>query len=260
MSINKNQIEQIAIDGYDLDFSRVIESAFENYKKIFGIAGLGFMIYAVLIFVILAGLLGSFYGFANFTETMTGFAKSTETATSVSILFGGAIFAGIFSPVNAGFLKMCKNASSNQPYSLNTLFDYYNATYFKDLFLATALVSMIGSGFDFGFKALGNEFVGSILSLVLSFLTILSVPLIIFNNFNFADAITTSIRLVMKKPFIILILLIIAVLFVVIGIFGLCIGIFFTAPFWYSMNYILYEEIIPESENSILDEIGTKQE
>jgi uncharacterized membrane protein len=50
-------------------------------------------------------------------------------------------------------------------------------------------------------------------------------------------------------------LLIVAVIAGIVGIFGLCIGIFFTMPFMYSMNYVIYKTIVGIDEPSQIEEI-----
>ena len=52
-----------------------------------------------------------------------------------------------------------------------------------------------------------------------------------------------------KQFFILLGLLIVAILFCMLGIFGFCIGIIFTMPFISSMTYSIYASIINDEEN-----------
>jgi len=42
----------------------------------------------------------------------------------------------------------------------------------------------------------------------------------------------------------------------ILGIFGLCIGIFFTWPFKYSMNYTIYKTIVEIEDTSEIEEIS----
>ena len=99
-------------------------------------------------------------------------------------------------------------------------------------------------------------FVGNIISILVSFFTILTIPLIIFSDLKAFEAITMSIKLVAKRPFILLALFIVALLFVSLGIFALCIGILFTIPFMFSLYYVIYKSIIPIENTDELDEIG----
>ena len=84
------------------------------------------------------------------------------------------------------------------------------------------------------------------------------IPLIVFGNLNATEAIKSSVIIVSKQPLVLLGLLIVAVIAGIIGIFGLCIGIFFTLPFMYSMNYVIYKTIIGiDSVNEIVEIEGS---
>ena len=60
-------------------------------------------------------------------------------------------------------------------------------------------------------------------------------------------------QIIAKQLIIILGLWVISIIFCTLGIFGLCIGIFFTLPFLYSFQYSLFAEIIGDPEE--LEEI-----
>ena len=91
--------------------------------------------------------------------------------------------------------------------------------------------------------------------------TIFSIPLIIYNDQKFGDAISKSITLFSKQPFTIIIAVIIAYLIAILGFIGLCIGVIFTMPYIYSMYYTIYDEAIGfEKPFSAIDEIGTIEE
>lgn len=260
MNSKYQKSDQISSNNYELDFGAVLEKSFDNYKKIAGIAGIGLIISSLLLIVIFAGIFGSIYGFANFTQTMTGFATQLTWSTQLIIIFGGAIFGGVFSPINAGFILMARNANTNENFGLDTLFSFFNSSYFKDLFISAVVLSLFGGLLSFGLELIGVKFLGTVVTSVLTFLTILTIPLIIFNHLDAISAITTSCKLVLKSPFVIFGLVVIAIIFCLLGVFGLCIGLFFTFPFWYSINYIIYSEIVPVNNTDALDEIGVTEE
>ena len=81
-----------------------------------------------------------------------------------------------------------------------------------------------------------------------------------FANQNAFEAITKSAQLIFKNPFIIFGLIIVGIIGIFIGLIGLCIGIFFTMPFWYSLTYTIYNNIIPINEESEIEEIGNNLE
>jgi uncharacterized membrane protein len=88
------------------------------------------------------------------------------------------------------------------------------------------------------------EFLGTIITYFISFITILSVPLIIFGDLKAIEAIKYSILIVFKQPIVILGLVIVAIIASLVGFLGCCIGVFFTLPFVYSTNYAIYFEIV----------------
>jgi uncharacterized membrane protein len=75
-------------------------------------------------------------------------------------------------------------------------------------------------------------------------LTFMVIPLIIFGNLKAMEAIEGSMIIVSKQFFILFALMIVSALFMMLGIFGFCIGIFFTFPFLHSMQFCIYNEII----------------
>jgi hypothetical protein len=81
--------------------------------------------------------------------------------------------------------------------------------------------------------------------------------LIIFGNLQAIEAIKGSMIVVSKQFFILMGLLIVSLLFTMLGIFGFCIGIFFTMPFIYSMYYSIYNEIIGDNDTEEKSEIDT---
>ena len=108
--------------------------------------------------------------------------------------------------------------------------------------------------------SMGLTFLGTIITYIIGFLTFLTAPLIIFANQNAFEAITKSAQLIIKNPFIIFGLIIVGIIGIFIGLIGLCIGVFFTMPFWYSLTYTIYNNIVPINEESEIEEIGNNLE
>jgi hypothetical protein len=169
-------------------------------------------------------------------------------------------FAGLTAPLGAGFFKMAHLAQTNKHFSVGTIFDYYKSASFKDLFLAASILAIINFAFVTGFQLLGYPLVGNILSYIVAFFTLLVVPLIIFAEQTAMDAISNSIKLVLKQWLILLGLAIVSIIFVCLGFIGLCIGILFTFPFWYSFLYTTYNTILPIEVESEIEEIGRVEE
>ena len=68
------------------------------------------------------------------------------------------------------------------------------------------------------------------------------------------EAIKSSAVIVIKQPLMLIALIFISGIGAALGIFGFCIGIFFTMPFVYSMNYAVYKAIIGIDDTIEIDE------
>lgn len=245
-----------------LDFGLVIEKAFENYKKIALLAGVAIMLFVIILFGIMFIAVASFMGAAeNLTETLTEFNMANLSLVNLLLYILVMItIAGISAPIGAGFLKMAHLAQENKSFSIGTIFDYYKSTHFKELFISASLISIVSVGLNSVFETIDYAFLGTIFTYVIGFFTFLTVPLIIFGNLTAINAITKSIQLVLKQPFLILGLLIVGFVAILTGLIGLCIGIFFTLPFWYSLTYTIYTHLIPIKETNEIEEIGIEIE
>lgn len=258
MNQNTTKIDQAITHGYSLDLGTVIEKAFENYKKIALLGGLGYLLIALAATGIGFTLVASLLGVATFTETMTDFNPVNLSFVGIIVYVLVVIsISGLTSPINAGFLKMAHLAEKNKEFSIGTIFDYYKTAHFKELFIAASLLSVINLGFTFLFEFLGYPLIGGLITYIITFFTLLYAPLIIFGDQNGIEAIVKSLQLVIKQPFVIFLLVIISFIGVFIGLIGLCIGMFFTLPFWNSMLYTIYNTALPTEETTEIEEIGT---
>lgn len=253
----KNIIEQKLRNGYSLDLGKLIDESFATFKKTFLIAGLGMLIISVVMVIIYLGILGTFFGFSNFTETMTSLENlATDTTFIIINAAVTMLFSALFAPITAGFIHLNHLASTNKEIQLGTIFDFYKAPYFNQIFLSYLVIGFITSITTAGLSILGNEFMNTIFQIIVGLFTIFTIPLIIYGKQNFSEAITNSIQLYSKQPFIIFIAMIIAVIGMLLGIFVLCIGIIFTIPYLYSMHYAIYAQSIGFQNTSPIDEIG----
>lgn len=255
MAHQNSRIEEIKNNGYQLDFGNVFEHAFQNYKKIALYGGLMILVFSILFYSLLAIILFSFYDFTTISETMKP-ENMRHLTTSVNFLLLNAaitiLIGSLLSPFSAGFLKMADCGEKGKEFHISTIFEYYKAPYFKEIVISTFLITIVNTGLTVLFNLSKMENIGLFISLILSFLTFLTVPLIIFGNLKAVDAIKSSIAIVAKQPLVILGLLIVAIIFAMVGFIGCCIGIFFTIPFLFSMSYAIYSAIIGvDSENEI---------
>lgn len=257
MENNYNKVAKVAEEGYELDFGFVFEKTFDNFKKIWGIAGVALLLVSIVLVSLIFGIVGIIYGFSGFTETLVGLNPEFMTSTTlVGFIVFSVLFAGLFSPINAGFVKIAYLADTNQSFGINNVFDYFKTSHFKELFIATSAITLVGTGIGMAIEYAGIPILGNVITYVVSFFTFLTIPLIIFSDLKAFEAITMSTKLVLKKPFVLLALIIVAFLFIMLGVFALCIGIIFTFPFLFSLYYIIYKNIIPIENKDELDEIG----
>ena len=255
MEHQNTRIEEVIKNGYQLDFGNVFEHAFQNYKKIALYGGLMVLVFSILIYSLFAIILFSFYDFNTITETMKP-ENLKHLTTSVNFLLLNAAFTIVigclFSPFSAGFLKMADCGEKGNEFHISTIFEYYKAPYFKEIIISTFFITLTTSGLSVLFNLSEMGSIGTLIGLVISFLTFLTVPLIIFGNLKAIDAIKSSIAIVVKQPLVLLGLLIVAIILAMVGFIGCCIGIFFTIPFLFSISYAIYSAIIGiDSENEI---------
>ena len=255
------KINQATQQGYDLDFSTVFEKAFDNYKKIALTGGLAFLLIMIAVFALFGSIAAVAFGAADMMGALTEFNPMDFSVAGILIYFVTMIlFAGLTAPIGAGFLKMAHLAQTDKPFSVGTVFDYYKTSYFKELFLAASLLAIINLAFVTGFEFLGYSIIGNILSYIVGFFTLLTIPLIIYADQTAFDAISISFKLVTKQWLILLGLAIVSFIFICLGLVALCIGILFTFPFWYSFLYTTYNTILPIETKSEIEEIGRMEE
>lgn len=254
---NDNLINAIH-NGYYLDFGVIFEKAFENYKKIALLAGVTMILLVILFLALLGTIIGSLVGINSLTESLTDFSIFNFGIEYVLLYVGIIVlFSALLSPIGAGFLKMAHLAENNQDFSIGTVFHYFKTAYFKELFFSTLIVSIVNLGISTLLEYFAIPILGSIISYVIAFFTIFMVPLIIFRNVNAFEAIQSSAKLALKQPLVIIGLAVVGFFCIMIGLIGFCIGIFFTLPFWYSLNYTIYNQAVPIENTSEIEEIGS---
>jgi uncharacterized membrane protein len=247
MDTVKSRIEDIKRNSYSIDFGTVFNQAFENYKKIALYAGSAILIFSVIAAVVALGTIIALFGITQLKEMADPENMIVENLSGINLaLYAGLLItlSCLLTPFFAGFIKMAHAAQQDEEFQLRTLFSYYKNPYFKDLVLATGLITIVTTLLSTVFREINMEFIGGLLNLVINFLTILLVPFVIFGNLNAIEAIKASFTVIIKQPVVILALVITAYVGSFVGFVGCCIGVFFTLPFLYSMLYAIYSSII----------------
>ena len=250
----QDRIEEIRKNGYALDFGNVFNHAFENYKKIALYGGLIFFVFAILMSLFAIVILFSIFDAETVLEKLKPENLQPENLSLDSMLiFSGVslLITCLLSPFSAGLIKMAYCAERDDEFHVSTMFEYYKAPFFKELFIATFLITIVNSILSGIINYIQMPIIEVVDSVTIGLFTILMIPLIIFGKLKAVEAIQASILVVSKQPIVILGLLVIGVIASLVGLIGCCIGIVFTIPFMYSLYYVIYSEIIgfdPENE------------
>ena len=252
-SIN-TKITHLLTNGYELQFENVFNKAFENYKKIALYAGLAILVFGFISMVLAAVGLISFVGVEHLNENTIKQLESKmlkQEYLGYQFIFVLAINS-VFSPISAGFLTMANAAHKDVEFKMRHFFSFYQLSYFKELFVATFIITLISSGIDSTLTHFKVPVVGGIISFGIGILTVLSTPLIIFGKQKALGAIQSSIRLTSSKFLTLFLLLFVAFLGSLVGLIGFCIGVLFTIPFNMSMQYAIYDSIIGFENNDAI--------
>lgn len=247
--------------GYSLDIGNVIDESFEIFKKTFLISGLGYLLLGIVMAILGFTIVILFSGVTSITD----FAIQMEgLKLNTAYLIGNTIFAIVFAsliaPLTAGFLKLCYLAKTNKEVQIGAIFDYYKSTFVKDIIIGTAIITFTTSISSVLFTLIGYEFIGTIIQIIVSLFTLLFIPLVVFGNQSYTDAIQNSIKLVGRQPFHIILLMVIAIVIFVLGLIALCIGILFTLPIFSAMIFAIYDNAVGIEEHDVISEIGVSSE
>lgn len=256
MNQTLEKLHDIEKNGYQIDFGNVFNHAFENYKKIALYAGSVLVIFIVLFIIFASVSLISVIGVSELSKELTPEKFKIENLSQSNLMALGifSIFTScLLSPFFASFLKMADRGEKDLEFPVSSLFSYYKSPYLMEIIIATFIISTAGFAQATLMTFIKLNILGSLINYFISFITLLTVPLIIFGNLKAIDAIKYSIKIVFKEPIVLLGLIVMALIGVFVGLAGCCVGIFFTMPFVYSMHYAIYSAIVgidnpPENE------------
>lgn len=247
MNQTLERLHDIEKKGYQIDFGNIFNHAFENYKKIALYAGLVLFIFCVLLSIFTSISLVSILGAETMRKEFSPENFKIENISEFNLLIIqciSLILSCLLSPFFASFYKMADRGDRDQEFLVSNLFSYYKFPYLKEIIISTLLISIINLSQVFFMRYIKFDGLGTIISIFISFITFLTIPLIIFGKLKAIEAIQYSIIIIFKNPFVLLGLLIVAIIGAAVGIMGCCIGFFFTWPFIYSMIYAIYSAIL----------------
>ncbi|MCL9805365.1 hypothetical protein NAT51_07520 [Flavobacterium amniphilum] len=230
------------------DIGNAFNDAFEIYKKIALPAGSALLIISTIL-VIIAMVASRFL--VNNPESLLDEIKNLKPENLP--LHGKLIYMGVITIINvltapfiAGLLKMAFDADHNEEVKFSTIGYYVNSSRFIHIVLNVALLTLFNIGLDISLNSLLpgiGKFIGMLITIPLSILTFISLPLIIFRNLNAIEALSKSIQLISQKFFLVLVLFILVNILALTGFLALCIGIIFTLPIIYAMQYVIYKSL-----------------
>ncbi|MDR7372124.1 hypothetical protein [Flavobacterium aquidurense] len=258
MKSTTDQIEDIKNHGYSLDFSTIFNHAFENYKKIALYAGLIILVFTFIFFIALFSIVIAYFGVESMSQD---FIQSLESQklTYIQQLFSTlaiSAISGLVAPFGAGFLKMADCADKDEEFNVSTIFAYYKAPYFAQIFTASFIISLTGTAISVFFESLDLNYVGNGFSFFISYFTFFTIPLIVFGNLKALDAIKSNLIIISKNPLMIFVIFITGILGSIVGLVGCCIGIIFTIVFNTSLTYATYYSLFNMEEEDPIDSIG----
>lgn len=227
-----------------LEFETVLNHSFANYRKIALYAGLALFVFLFVFVIFLSAVSISFFGAENINErSIQNFQKLLLTKPYVWYYTGFSILTTcLLSPFMAGFYKMADAAEKDTSFGVSGLFSMYTSPLLVPIVSTTFLIDLITKGLSVVFDEIGLSFVGIILTIIISFVTLFTIPLIVLGNCATFESIKTSTKIVTKQPIVILMLIIIAIIGACLGVFAFCIGVFFTYPFLISVVYTMYNQ------------------
>lgn len=258
MKSTLDQVEDIKNHGYNLDISAVINHAFENFKKISLYSALIIFIFSFIFGIAILGIIGAIFGVASISKDLVEqFQPQNLSYTELLITtLGVSLVTALLAPFAAGFLKMADCADKDEEFNVSTIFSYYSAPYFAQIFVATLIIAGVSSAISNAIESSGLLFVGGIFSFFISFFTYLTIPFIIFGNLQAIDAIKSSFIVVARNPILIFAAFIVGFFGSMVGLFACCIGILFTLAFNTSMTYATYHAIFSIEEEDPINSIG----
>lgn len=257
MKTEQKNLQDIKQKNYTLDFGEVFNDSLENYKKVIWISGLALLLLGIVMLIIFLGIFASVYGISSFVNTVTEInALALTPSYLLFTLIVGVLLSIAISPLYAGILQISHNAQTNKPFDLNTAFQYYKSDYLKQIAISSLLIALFSGIVTDLITLVGFPFIGNLFTYFIQFITLFTIPFIIFGNLNATDSIQASISIVFKKFWLIFVLLLVAGILSLMGTIAICIGIFFTLPIIYTTQYTIYRKMIGIEENDELDEIG----
>lgn len=240
-----NNIEDKIKNGYQLDLPKLYQETLQIYKKSVLVSGLILFLVAIIVFMIYAIGLFSYFETPFPTEQQIEQFNINHLSNRqlIQIGFFQALIFGFFGVVSAGLLRLCESVDKQQLPTLEIVFKVFTQKQGIQVFFFAFIFQVLLSAITFVFDSLSVFLVSWFIMILAYTLFILVIPLIVFEKYSIRKAISSSIKLVNQRPFMLLSLVMFHSVFAVAGIFFLLIGVFATFPVWYAFIYSLYKQL-----------------
>lgn len=149
----------------------------------------------------------------------------------------------IIAPMSAGFYKIFDMRERGEEINYKILFSYYNSSFTARILGFVIGLMMVKLLIEFLLLKLGLGTVSFSLSVILSLLFTLTIPIIIFENKSLKSSMKQSSASVSLQMFTALIALLVGVVLGFSGVLLFGFGIVLTLPLLYAINYSLYRHI-----------------
>ena len=257
----KQKLEEIKRNGYNLGIGDVLSDTLKNYQKTVWVNGAAFLLFAFVLVGITIGLSAIVFGADSFSSAFGDFQVANFSLVEIFFtLLIAVVLAAIICPFYAGLLKVSHNASTHKPYNFSTVFDYYKSDLLRQLVISGVLISSASSLVVTLIEFSGYIFLVKFITYFIQFLTVFTIPFIIFGKLKALEAIEASILIVFKNFFTILLLMVVSIILTSLGLIALLIGIFFTLPIIFSMQYVIYKKAVGIYDEDSIDDIGISSE
>ncbi|MFK7049217.1 hypothetical protein [Flavobacterium columnare] len=232
-----------------IDLYKIIKESIELYKKNIFLVGFVFLILTIVLVSLLNIALKTLYKEDDLLAYLKHFNPETFSIQAKFLyLLGVAIIVVLVAPFNAGILKMMKDTQEKNEVSIKTFYYYINSPYYFSIALVTLLISGLGLFFTTSLEVLMGDdiiknFISFFVSIATSILTFTALPNVIFSDLKPIEGIKKSIKDCCSNFGKVFLLIIISVILGYLGIFAFCIGIFFSFPFYFAVQYKVYDEL-----------------
>lgn len=225
----------------------ILKNAFQTYRNSFLISFLGsvclfsvlFLLYLLIFPMLVKMPLNDFSQLAlKQPEAVQQLITSADFQVKMMLFI--LLINCIVVPMEAGFYKLFEALGNKQRVGHKLLFSFYNSVYTKRILSFVLFFSAVKWAIAFLLTRLGLGGFDFSVSVILSLLFTLTIPIIVFENQSVTQAMKVSSRRMAPYMFTALIVLFIGLIATLSGILLFGFGLVLTLPFFFAVNYNLY--------------------